>query len=219
MPGAWVVSGNLDYRRSPLITSRNALIGQQSQSMELLLSEVTEEEVRIMASDRSAEYQSAMLGISHPVSERFQIQAHASMFNLSGTDSSYGVAGFDGTGNEFAYDMQLIGSSLLTEGDMSIMGVRFVDGSRYSTVSLFVNSRFPMGAGFRLQPRLRVDNRSRVMDEMQEWIVRPSVRLEYRIGRHSLEMEAGGELWRQDGVDTATDSSAYFMNMGYRLIF
>ncbi len=219
LPGAWVVSGNLDYRRSPLITSRNALIGQQSQSMDLLLSEVTEEEVRIMASDRSAEYQSAMLGISHPISERFQVQAHASMFSLSGTESSYGVAGYDGTGNEFAYDMQLIGSSLLTEGDMSIMGVRVVDGSRYSTVSLFVNSRFPMGAGFRLQPRLRVDNRSRVIDDMQEWIVRPSVRLEYRLGRRSLEMEAGGELWRQDGVDTATDSSAYFMNMGYRLIF
>jgi hypothetical protein len=218
-PGDWIVSGNLDYRRSPLITSRNALIGQQVQSMDALLLEVNEEEIRIMAADRSAEYKSAMLGLGHTLSDRMQVQAHVSMFNLSGTDSSFGVAGFDGTGNEFSYDVQVIGSSLLTDGDMSILGVRYIDGSRYSTVSMFVNSRFPLGTGFRIQPRLRLDHRSRIFDDLQEWILSPSMRIEYRLGRHSLELEAGGELWRQDGSVFATDASAYFLNLGYRLIF
>ncbi len=218
-PGQWVVSANLDYRRSPLITSRNALIGQQTQSMDILLSQVGEEEVRIMAEDRSAEYQSAMLGLSHPLSEKLQIQLHASMFNLSSTESSGGVAGFEGTGNEFAYDMQFIGTSLLSQGDMSIIGMRYVDGNRYSTISMFLNSRFPLAAGFRIQPRVRIDRRSRMFDDLQEWIISPSMRLEYRIGPHALEFDVGGEWWRQDGAVTATDASAYFMNLGYRLIF
>jgi cell division septation protein DedD len=218
-PGQWVVSANLDYRRSPLITSRNALIGQQTQSMDILLSQVGEEEVRIMAEDRSAEYQSAMFGLSHPLNEKFQIQLHASMFNLSSTESSGGVAGFAGTGNEFAYDMQFIGTGLLSQGDMSIIGMRYVDGNRYSTISMFLNSRFPLAAGFRIQPRVRIDRRSRMFDDLQEWIISPSMRLEYRIGPHALEFDLGGEWWRQDGAVTATDASAYFMNLGYRLIF
>ncbi|MCJ7555943.1 MAG: tetratricopeptide repeat protein [Gammaproteobacteria bacterium] len=218
-PGQWVVSANLDYRRSPLITSRNALIGQQTQSMDILLSQVGEEEVRIMAEDRSAEYQSAMFGLSHPLNEKLQIQLHASMFNLSSTESSGGVAGYEGTGNEFAYDMQFIGTSLLAQGDMSIIGMRYVDGNRYSTISMFLNSRFPLAAGFRIQPRVRIDRRSRMFDDLQEWILSPSVRLDYRIGPHALELDLGAEWWRQDGAVTATDASAYFMNLGYRLVF
>jgi hypothetical protein len=218
-PGQWIVSANLDYRRSPLITSRNALIGQQTQSMDILLSQVGEEEVRIMAEDRSAEYQSAMFGLSHPLNDRFQIQLHASMFNLSSTESSGGVAGYPGTGNEFAYDMQFIGTSLLSQGDMSIIGVRYVDGNRYSTMSMFLNSRFPLAPGFRIQPRVRIDRRSRMFDDLQEWIISPSVRLDYSIGPHALELDLGGEWWQQDGAVTATDASAYFMNLGYRLVF
>jgi hypothetical protein len=218
-PGSWVVTANLDYRRSPLITSRNALIGQQVQSMEALLAEVGEDEVRMLAADRSAEYTSTMLGISHPVTEKLQIKVNASMFNLSGTESSGGVIGSPDMGNEYAYDLQFVGTSLLSQGDMSIFGMRFVDGSRYQTVSLFVNSRFPLGASFRVQPRFRVDQRSRTLDDLSEWIVRPSVRLEYRIGQQALEMEAGGELWRQDGSVSATDASAYYLNLGYRVVF
>lgn len=218
-PGSWVVSANLDYRRSPLITSRNALIGQQVQSMEALLAEVGEDEVRMLAADRSAEYKSAMLGISRPITEKLQIKVNASMFNLSGTESSGGVIGTPDMDNEYAYDLQFIGSSLFYQGDMSIFGMRYVDGSRYQTVSLFVNSRFPVGPSFRLQPRFRVDQRSRALDDLSEWIVRPSMRLEYRIGQQALEFEAGGELWRQDGSLSATDASAYFLNLGYRVVF
>jgi len=219
LPSDWVVTANLDYRRSPLITSRNALIGQDTQSMEALLAEVGEAEVRALAADRSAEYQSVMLGISRPLTENLQVKVNASMFNLSGTEASGGVMAMPGTDNEYAYDLQFIGSSLWSQGDMSIMGLRYIDGSRYRTMSLFANARFPLGPSLRIQPRMRVDQRSRVLDTLDEWIVSPSMRLEYRIGPHAIELEAGGEWWRQQGIENDTDASAYFLTLGYRAVF
>lgn len=55
--------------------------------------------------------------------------------------ASGGVEAIDGTGNEYIYSVQLIGSSLLKEGDVSILGVRYYDAKDSRTSSLIVNTR------------------------------------------------------------------------------
>ncbi len=91
------VNGRFDWRNSPYLTTENALIGQPASSIQDLLLTYTEGEIRQLALDRSGAMQSFALGVSRPISERFQISADVTASQYDGTPDSGGVrrdAGF-----------------------------------------------------------------------------------------------------------------------------
>ena len=57
--------------------------------------------------------------------------------NFSSTETSGGVLGMEGTGLKYFYSAQLIGSGVLKDGDLAVLGLRFADldtSNRYEIV-------------------------------------------------------------------------------------
>lgn len=222
LPDKTTLNATVDYRNSPILTTSNALQGQTVRNIDDLLDSLTENQIRQLAEDRTAEYTTVSLGASHPFSERIQLSGDVTVTNLSGTDASAGIEALPGTGNEYIYNLQLIGSDLIKAGDIAIGGLRY---SRLDTADIYsvsLNTRYPVNSVWRVNPRLRVDYRENERDESTQWVAVPSLRMDYRLSRrYRFEVEGGGEWSTRKLPDLPDDedTSSYFINLGYRIDF
>lgn len=224
--GNWRLDGDLtinasaDFRKSPFLTTEDALIGQPVETIDDLLGLYTEEEIRQLAEDRSATVQTFSLGLSRPLGERFQINADITQSQFDSTPDSGGVAGFPDMGTEYYYSLYLLGYSLLKEGDVATLGLRYGSSGTSSTTMVMVDNRYPMADRWRLNPRLRVYYRQYDTDSGTGWAAAPSMRVFYNFTRnYRLELETGGE-WASRKLSTGTETStAYFVYMGYQADF
>jgi tetratricopeptide (TPR) repeat protein len=217
----------LDYRNSPILTTSNALQGETAlnpqgaivTTIEEMLSIYTEEQIFQFARDRTATSRLGTLGVSKPVTEKLQVGGDITLSKLSDTVASGTAVAVPGTDNEFFYNLQLIGSNLIKEGDITIVGLRFIDATASETTSLSLNTRYPVTPDFRVNPRFRVDYRKN-SDDTEQFIYRPSARLTYSIKRRfRLEAELGGEWSDREIVAGSTKSNSWFLNLGYRADF
>lgn len=209
-----------DYRRSPILTSRNALVGQSVSSIDDLQDSYTDSEIQDLARDRTATSKLATLGVSRPINEQLQISGDITAYNLSGTSASGGVAAMEGTGTDYTYNLQLVGSNLVKQGDIAIFGLRYTDSGDRDIYSLNLNTRYPVSNDFRVNPRFRMDYRNNQDDGTDQVTYRPSLLLDYRVKRRlRLEAEIGGEYSDRELVDGSEESNSYFINLGYRADF
>lgn len=209
-----------DYRQSPILTTSNALQGQTATSISQLQQSFSESEIRQLALDRTTIYRSYTLGVTHSFNEKLQINADVTASKLSGTPSSGGVEGYEGTGFEYYYSLQFIGSSLIKQGDIAIIGLRYSDSSNYSSYSFNLNTRYPITNNLRINPRFLVDYRTAHNSSNEQLKFRPLVRLEYRWKRaYNLELETGLEFSTDKTSDTVDDRRGYFATIGYRIDF
>ncbi|MBE9554308.1 MAG: hypothetical protein IMF05_12670, partial [Proteobacteria bacterium] len=210
----------LDYRNSPSLATTNAIQGQGVTEVSELLETLTEEEVRALAEDRTAGSQSATLSASHPLGESFQISGDITVSKLLGTEASGGVPETPGTGLEYNYSTQLIGSGLIMEADVNIFGLRYSDASNADTSTFSFDARYPLTRNWRLNPRLRADFKQNDDDEGEQVRVRSSLRTDYRPKKWlRLDLEAGME-WTEDHFqDETTTTIGYNFMLGYRANF
>ncbi len=153
------------------------------------------------------------------MSENLQLTGDVTMTRLSGTPSSGGVEGTDTTGNEFFYSAQLIGNSLLKQGDIAILGLRYADTDRGDRYTFNLDTRYPVSRAWRLNPKFRVDYRQNT-GRSDQLTLAPFFRTTYVIRRRmTLELDAGAEFSTEDLGDNTNESKAYFISAGYRLDF
>ena len=210
----------LDYRNSPILTTSNALIGQTTDSIDEMKDSYSVSEIEDIASDRTARARLATIGISSPLTERFQISSDLTVTDLSDSGSSAGVEGIVGTGADYFYSLQLVGSNLIKPGDIAIFEARYADADTTDTISLSVNTRYPVTSDFRINPRFRVDFRNNSNDDSDQVIYRPSLRLNYQLKRRlRFEAELGGEWSEREITDGSDKSRSYFITIGYRADF
>lgn len=222
LPTKTTLNATVDYRNSPILTTTNALLGQNVRNVDDLLDSLSEDEIRQLAEDRTAEYTTVSLGASHPFSERIQVSGDITLTDLSDTDASDGIEAIPGTGNEYIYNLQLIGSDLIKSNDIAIAGLRYSDLDTADIYSVSLNTRYPVNSAWRINPRVRVDYRESNRDGSTQWIGAPSIRVDYRLSRrYRFEVEAGGEWSTRDLPDLPEDedTSSYFINLGYRINF
>lgn len=214
------VNGRFDWRNSPYLTTENALIGQPASSIQDLLLTYTEGEIRQLALDRSGAMQSFALGVSRPISERFQISADVTASQYDGTPDSGGVRETPDSGTLIYSYLSLVGTSLFREGDVSIFGLRYSDSGASTSTGLFVDTRFPVTQALRLNPRVLVSYRDITEGDATELLVRPGLRVLYRMTRQfRLEFEGGGEFGTHDSGDESNNSTGYYLYMGYSADF
>ena len=210
----------VDYRKSPILTTNNALMGQTVISIDELQDSFSSSELYDLARDRTATSKLVTLGVSRPMDEHMQFSFDITALNLSGTDASGGVEAMEGTGNDYNYNLQLIGSNLINQGDITIVGLRFADGDDRDVYSLNFNTRFLVSRNLRVNPRFRMDSRKNRVNNTGQMIYRPSIRLDYRVkNRLSLEAEIGGEYSNREITDDSGIDSSYFISVGYRADF
>jgi hypothetical protein len=220
LPDRTTLNASFDYRNSPLLTTTNALQGQTVRDLEDLLDRFTEDQLRQFAEDRTADLTTVSMGVSHPFSARWQISGDVTVSDLSGTDASGGVDAILGTGREYFYGLQLIGSSVITEGDTTVMGLRYANTSTADITTATLDTRYPVFSDWRINPRMRVDYRDNTSTDSTQWIASPSLRIDYRWRRrYRFEIEGGGEWSTEDLPNDTRDSSAWFFSVGYRADF
>ena len=215
------IHGHIDRRGSPFLSASNALIGQPVASFEELTIIYSEEELRQLGRDRTALSTTYTVGLSYPVSPKLQLNLDASQSTMDATPASGGVLATDESTYEY-YSGSLVASSILTEGDVSIISARLSESSTAKVVSLTFDSRYPIGRTWRLNPRLRVDRRQRIADPNDEWLYTPGIRIQYRRSqKFRVEFEAGKQFVQRDSsiADLNLDRESYFINIGYQSFF
>lgn len=181
-----------DYRQSPILTTRNALIGQQVNSIDELSDLYSDEEIMQFAEDRTPDSHNITLSLTQPLTEDSRLYFSTSQFEYGETQSSGGVEGWEGTGGEYSYEAQFITSGLLQENDTHVFSVRYFDGERTQRTGIGINSRLQWGRNWRIQPRLWVEYRDNSNDGSDQWALRPSLRVQYNWARrHHFELEYG----------------------------
>lgn len=218
-PGNWTVTGTLDHRKSPFLTTRNAMAGQAVQTLGELIAQIGEPAVRALAEDRTADVDAVSLGVSRPLGTRFQWIADVGATRMSEMPASGGVEAIPSPGTELSFGAQLIGNSLLRAGDVSILGLRLIEGDVARTTSVSLGSRFPLFGRLRAGPRLRFDYREFATGGTTQWLASPALRVDWHAERTTIEFEAGGEWMSRELAVDREDSSRYWFSLGYRVGF
>ena len=219
LPANFTVTGLVDSRRSPFLSLGNALIGQQTQDFAELRVLFTEDEIRQFALDRSPEVTTYSMGMSRPFTPKLQVNLNASRSTVAATPGSGGVAATTETEYSY-YSADMVASSLFTEGDVGIVGLRYAVSESTNVYSINLDVRFPIGRAWRISPRLRVGYREIKSDQSAQWIYTPGVRVHYRAGRRlRLELEAGKQFSQRQMQTTDVDRETYFVNLGYQFFY
>jgi hypothetical protein len=220
LPNQVTLNATVDFRESPILTTYNAIQGQGVDSIDALRDRYSVDEIRQLAEDRTASSHSYTVGATKPLNETFQLTGDVTLSELGSTPASGGVEAMPSTGNEYYYTVQLIGSNLLKEGDITIFGLRYSDASTSDTTSVSVNERYPLNTAWRVNPRMRVDYRINKPNDNSQWIYAPSILVDYLWRKnYHFELETGGEWSSQQLTDSSEDTTAYYVYAGYRADF
>ena len=216
----------LDYRKSPILTTSNALIGQTVQDIPILLNTQTEDEIRQLALDRTASTKSATLGIVQDLNEKYQVVAEVTVTETSGTPLTPAdppiiqVEPNPSTGKEYFYLTQFIASNLFMEGDINIIELRYADTMSNDSYSFNLNLRYPITPNFRVNPRIQTNYRKNKNDDGESLTIRPLMRIDYRWKKWlRFELEGGREWREESSLGTTNKSTGYFATAGFRAYF
>lgn len=215
------IHGLVDRRGSPFLSASNAMIGQPVTSFEELAVIYSGDELRQLGRDRTALSTTYTVGLSYPLSPKLQMNADASQSTMDGTPASGGILATEESTYRY-YSGSLVASSVLKEGDVSIVSARFSDSNTSRVISLTFDSRYPIGRTWRINPRLRVDRRQRMADPNYEWLYTPGIRVQYRRSqKFRIQLEAGKQFVQRDTdiADLNLDRESYFFNIGYQSFF
>ena len=223
--GSWSVTNDtslnasIDIRQSPILTVRNALIGQTFTSIDEMLNIYTEEEILQIAQDRTAEVKTYILGVSHILSESYTLNVDVTSTTMSATAASAGVEALPETGPDYFVITQLVGTSIFTENDTSIVGLNLTNTSTSESASLQWNYRIPVTLNLRINPRIALTKRDNI-DGSSQNILGLAYKMDYRWKRNtSLEFEFGSESSDKTLVAGDEKNQVYFLNVGYQYNF
>lgn len=225
LQGSWRVTphlsihGSMNRRHSPYLSTRNSMIGQPVLDFAEMMVLWTPEEIHQLSVDRSPLSTSYTLGVAQSFSPKLQINFDANQTTIDATPDSGGV--FATPESTYRYfSTTLIASSLYKEGDVSMLGIRVSDSETTKVISLNLDSRFPIGRTWRINPRIRIDRREIVSDSSDEWLFTPGLRIQLRKSqKYRLDFEMGKQFSQRQGTTIDLDRESYFINLGYQAFF
>lgn len=211
---------SFDHRKSPYVSTQNALIGLPFEDLSELEREFAAAQIEEFANDRSMEVEFATLGFDQDVGERHHVGADVSWSDFSETEASADIAATPGRQDVY-YALRWRGDEVL--GPMSFLSaqLRYADAEDYGSTAMYLSSRFSLFDGhFLVYPRVLGDVREYDTSGEEQWRVLPSLRLDYRFGRHvTFELESGYEWTSRDMGEAQFDSEGYYVRFGYRSSF
>ncbi|MFO1427956.1 MAG: SPOR domain-containing protein [Steroidobacteraceae bacterium] len=217
LPARWTASFNIDHRRAPVLTTRNALIGQPVASLDELLGLFSPTEIEQLARDRTPLSDIYTLSLSRPLGERLQFAVDAFATRIADTPASGGVAATPELPMEKTLQLQLIASSLWRSNDLYSFAARYQDGGLQKIASLGLATRLPIGNAWRFGPRLRIDRRESKIDAATDTLYVPALRVDYQRGGTWIELEGGAELGQRKIPAESERSQRYYFSLGYRV--
>jgi len=216
-----VVHVNLDYRNTPLIGTRNALINETAYlTLEELQADFSDDEIRAMAEDKTGKSSIATVGGSYSFTEQVQLSGDLSWWRQEySADSLADSPTLLPQEDAVSGTLRLTATGLLWGRDMYILGVGVTAAETYDNTNWLFQTRAPFGEGWAIDGILRLDLREDVKGETLTR-TRPSLKLGYNWKRKlTLEVEGGIEISDYGGNTLNQDSSRTFGIIGYRWNF
>jgi len=204
-----------DHRRSPLLTTNSALIGQTSPDLNSLRQTLSDDQIYQLAQDRTGTYSALTLSASTYLSERYQINGDITLSQLGGTIASGGVAATQATGTEYFYNTNLVINNFFSNSDITIFGARYSNASNSDIIQLNFSGNFSVSKEWRVNPRLVVDTRDNINGTTRT-TYRPRLIVHYRPSRTlKYEFDMGYENAESDSTAGTTSETNLFIFFGY----
>jgi hypothetical protein len=214
------LTGFYDQRSSPVLTTRNALIGQPVATVDELLLVWNEDEIRQIARERTADGRTVTFGVAAPIAQRWQVNADVTVTEIGETVASAGVSAMPGTGAQTYISTSFVGSALFATNDVSIFNLRVGDAADFTTQQLTWDLRLPVGRRLRINPRLRVGLWESPTTGRRRETIAPSLRLLMNMPRHyRLELELGNDYVTRTDSGGEQEATGKFLYLGYRADF
>ena len=213
------ISASYEHRRSPYLTTRNALIGQSYDDLTDLENSILDLQLEDIAADRTATSDTLRLGVNTRLSENWSITADIAASDFSNTESSADVVGLESYKTLYS-SLQIRSLDLYGPASYSALMLRRADSDSGDTTSLYWDNRFGLGDNWRLYPRIRVDYRNFDSSGDTQWSARPSMRVDFRYSRRiRFELESGYQWTTRDMATRSLDITGFFIRAGYRANF
>ncbi|MEM8981893.1 MAG: hypothetical protein AAGC71_02610 [Pseudomonadota bacterium] len=222
------INAMFEVGRNPAITTRNALSGQTARTVDGLLDDFREGQIRTLALDRTPEAANFALGANYAWTDRTQLSIDFASRETDGAPGSGGAATIPATGRQTWLIGTLTTTSFWRDGDLTRLQLRLDDTQTQSATRLTLETRIPL-RGFRINPLIHVIQRDIVADGSQQLVIEPVVRVFYRWRENLLfELEAGGRYSSRElapGVfdpfisDGEEELLGSYINVGYRWEF
>ena len=206
----------VEYRKSPILTLGNALIGQGAGSISDLRDSFSASTMKDLAEDRTADATTYTLGARYELGDRFDLSGSWTAAKLSGTPSSGGVIGTPSTGYEFSYYAQIAGRALLMDRGISVLGLRVFDGDQRDAYMLQLNGRYPLAPRLRLNPIMLLEYVDGSDDQIR-WI--PRLRLDYSWRQLVFDFDIAFDLVESVGGGSRPSEYGYSLLAGVRYDF
>jgi tetratricopeptide (TPR) repeat protein len=229
LPARWNLSFDAERRNSPVLTTRNALVGQPYTDLNQLAFNLTltPDEIYQIARDRTPVTDNYSITVNKPIGQRFQFTAIVTGTQTGATPASAGVAALSSTGLLLNYQMQLFGNDLWHKGDFNVITLTHGNTEIGKIDSAALTSRFPIGGSWRLGPRFSVDRLNDVATGSTETTYIPSALLDWERGRWLFQLDTGAELGSREaflqlpnGTFVQTQNTTrYYISLSYRVMF
>ncbi|MBV1907231.1 MAG: hypothetical protein KUG75_14240, partial [Pseudomonadales bacterium] len=217
--GEMRVSTSFAHRKSPYLTTRNALIGQLSVDLSELEEAILDIKLKDLADDRTATSNTARVSLTSNVSEHWLISTEVAASSFSKTESSIDIVGLDSYKSIYS-SFQIRTTDIFGAASYTALTLRRADTDSGSTSSLFLDNRINMGKHWRVYPRVRLDLRDFDESDDKQWTMNPSIRLDYKHGQRFRFQAEAGYTWVTRGmVNQDLDISGVFFRLGYSASF
>jgi hypothetical protein len=207
-----------DYRNSPWLTTLNAIQSQSVATIKELQTLFTDEEIYQFAQDRTSKSHSLFFGTYYQIDKSHQIDASITLSSLDATVASGGVEVVDAS-----QDLNILASYTINgffqENDFTSFGTSLSDTSASKNISLRFRTRFKGRFGIRYDPRLQLDYRESKTSEVSQWILKPSIKLKYKLNRETSFEGSVGIDYSNFNLPELDDQKSYNLFLGYSYYF
>lgn len=216
----------LDHRKTPSLSIRNALYGAATSSISALQQSMSASALRDLAMARTATTNMGQVGITKPLTDKWQVGGDVRVSNTTGTSASGVLNSIQGylaanpsRGTEKSVTGQIIGNGLYKAGDIWSFSATLNTSSNVSGNSFYVYNHMDLNNGWGLDSSVQL---YRQTDQFNAVTTRfsPTVRGTYRL-RDQLTFDAdlGFESTKNEGTNVTTDTLRFFGSAGLRWDF
>jgi len=228
--GNWKVSEsstyyiNIDIRKSPFLTTSNALIGQDADSLDDL-SNLSLEEIQQLALDRTSDSEILNLGLAYKYDDDTRLRGDISVSNLSATESTAATGNINAvtatpeSNGDIYLSFQIIKENYLTKRDVSVLQFQISDTTNVSSFRTKVSSRLRLGNKWRVTPFTELTFRDyNTTDGGTTFSTGGEV--DYRYGRNmSFELDLTVDAWNDNPQISEENFANLYLSIGYRWLF
>jgi tetratricopeptide (TPR) repeat protein len=208
-----------DHRKSPALQLTNALIGESTTSIDTLLQTRSYDELKQQARDLTATSDLYLLGVTHPLSTKWQVGGNVQQWRISATQGSATQPPTPDTGNVHMYTLQAIATGFFARRDITVASISLIDAPNYNGDSASITNRARITDKWTLDTALRwyrqQDNLGTRLDR-----ITPTFRAGYQWSdRVTFEAEIGIENSTTQTATTDDVSRRRYWSLGYRWDF